>query len=253
MSFNLLLNNLTIYDTIFISIKTVSNYPSLEDMKIQNPIEYELWVDFIRNRFEIEPTTENYLQYAPLYPEFSKIVGAGYGTAQNENGQIKRDLKPLTKTVMSEEEIIKRLTDMFNYFENMGKSFKPAYQHYICGYDLINFELPYYIKKFLKYNNNEKRLPSYIVNYITAQPWNNNIISTKDTFNLNSKTLFTNKDIVYNFLDIQQANNYIKDEDLSKYYWDNINNLNDEVLRNINLSVMNTINSNMQYMMKFRG
>lgn len=253
MSYNLLLNNMTIYDTIFFSIKTVANYSSLQELKEKDYEEYSLWIDFVSSRFDSKIDDINYHTFAPLYPEFSKIVSAGYGGVENVNGEMKRELKLITKQPMDEVDIINKISDMFKYFQSRGDAFKPPYQHYICGFDLVNFELPYYIKKYLKYNNNEKKIPGYIENYITSQPWNSKIISVKDTFNFNSRTLFTNKDIIFKFLDVKNADSYIKDEEYSKFYWDNVGNMDSNIMKSLNLATLNTINTNIQYMMKFRG
>lgn len=251
--FELLFNRIIIYDTLFWGLKTVSEYPNLETLKIEDEKKYNLWVEFIKKNFgEHNITDANYHTYAPLYGEFSKIISIGYATIEINNNKINRKFKIISEN--NEKETINKFLDVFSHYESIGNSTNPKFEFTMCGYDIINYDIPVFIKRFLKYfiDEENKRIPNMLKNYLSSKPWNSNIINIKTLYNMNSSLPFMNFDIMVNNMELKQAENLINTSDISKYYWENIERDHKTTIKNINYSLGNLINTNIQFMNKFR-
>lgn len=251
--YNLLFNNAIIYDTLFWDLTTVSEYPNLTNFKLENEDKYNIWCDFIRYNFgEEKLTDENYLKYAPLYAEFSKIVAIGYATIENKEGSINRNLKIISNK--SEKETLSKFNDVLKYYDSIGNSTNPKFEFTMCGYDLVNYSIPNYIKKYSKYfsDDEEIRLSNMIKSYLISKPWNSNIINIKDISNLNSSLPTTGLDCMALNFNLKQVDNVLKISETSKYYWENIEKDPAQTIKKINLQLGNLINTNIQLVNKYR-
>lgn len=250
MSYKLLFNKVNIYDTLFFSIKSVAKYPSLEVMKNTNYDMYVRWLNFVED-FKSELTDKHYHKYAPFYPEFSEVISIVYATVENENNQLKRNFKIIEG--VDEKEIINKFADTLNYFENLGNSATPKYQHILCGYNIVDYDIPYFTKKFIHYNSGmNKQLPRFIKNHLMSQPWNSSVIAIRDMYNFNSRKMFSNQEIMYNYFDIKQAKNVINDDNFSYEYWSDKLTHNGANIQLFHKHTSNIINSCIQYVNKIR-
>lgn len=254
MSYKLLMNRIVIYDTLFFGVKAVAEYPNLKTFETENYNKYVLWQNFIIDRYGIENLTDEYYhKYSPYYAEFSKIVSIVYVTIENKDNKLNRNIKLIDGK--DEYEIIEKFSDVLDYYENFSNNSTPKFDYVLAGYDIVNYDIPYFIKKFIKYHNkdNGRIIPVMLKNYLQAQPWNCNVINIRDLYNFNSKTIFTNFDIMVDNLNLKQAENIIADDILSKYYWENIEIDRVNTLKKINLTLSNKINTVIQYVNNFRS
>ena len=253
MSYKLLMNRIVIYDTLFFGVRAVAEYPNLKTFESENYNKYVLWRKFVEDRFGSENLTDEYYhKYSPYYPEFSKIVSIVYATIENKDNKINRNLKVLNGD--TESEIITVFADVLDYYENFSNNSTPKFDYVLGGYDIVNYDIPYFIKKFIKlYNKDNNRvIPTMLKNYLQSQPWNSNVVNFRDLYNFNSKTMFTNIDIMVDYLGLKQAENIIADDLVSKYYWENIEIDKVNTTKKINLTISNKINTSIQFMNNFR-
>ncbi|MFW6243346.1 MAG: hypothetical protein ACOC2W_04235 [bacterium] len=252
ISYDLLFNPAVIYDTLFWGIQTVSEYPNLEDFKLKDEKKYNQWCEFVHQKFGAnELTNDNYLKYSKLYAEFSKVLSFCYATIENKNNEISRKLKIISED--TEKENIVKILDVLNYFDSMGNSASPKFEFTMCGLNLINYDIPILSKKIINLNgfDNNKTLPSIIKSYLTSKPWNSNIIDVKSSYNMNANMPYVDFDTMCDFMGLKQGDNVIK-QDISKYYWENIDNDPETTMKNINYNLANIINVNIQFVNRFR-
>jgi hypothetical protein len=251
--FDLLFNNVIIYDTLFWGVKTVTEHPNLTNFKLENEEKYNLWSEFVVKNFGVENLTdENYLKFAPLYPEFSKIIAIGYATIENKDNKINRNLKIISEK--TEIEILKKFNDVLEYYDNIGKSTNPRFEFVMCGYNLINYDIPVYLKKYAKYfsDDQDTRLSYMMKSYLSSKPWNSNIIDINSVYTMNSSLPFVGFKAMVETFNLKQADNVLSFEETSKYYWENIEQDEKNTMKKINLQLGNQINTNIQFVNKFR-
>lgn len=248
-----LLNRTTIYNTLFWSLITVSEYPNLERFKNTNPSKYNQWVKFVSTKYgEDKVTDENYLKYSQLYPEFSKLLSAAYATIESDNGQIKRKFKIISEK--EEYNTIAKFTDVLDYYYNVGHNTTPKFDYVMAGYDLTNYDIPTYLKKFMHYYNkdNNREIPMLIKYYMIARPWESNTLNIKNIYKFNSNQQITDFDVMAKYINLKQPEDLIGDHNLSSYYWNNINSDPEGTMKRINFKLTNTLNTCIQFVNNFR-
>lgn len=240
--YDILLNPISFYDTLFWNIITVTEYPTMYEFEKNDPQKYNLWCKFINQKFGNDKLNEeNYHIIAPLYPEFSKIISISYATVEMEsNGQMNRKLKVISEN--TEKEIIMKFVDVLDYYHNLSITNQQKYDMVMCGYDLISFDIPHLVKKFIKYNkNNEngKKIPKLIKKYLQGKSWDQNIVNIKTAFNFNSYNYNNSFDSIINMFDIKQAPLTIEFDKLSTYYWSDQNNQT-QLIEKTNANIVNS-------------
>ena len=253
MEFQNLFNRTTIYDTLFWGTLSVSEYPNLETFKQENNKKYNQWVNFVEKKFgEDKITDENYLTYSPIYPEFSKLISIVYATIENENSEIKRNFKIISEN--TEFETITKFADVLDYYNNLGNNMSPKTNFTMSGYDLINHDIPTFYKKFIHYYNkdNNRSIPTLIKQYLVMNMWNSDIMSVKNLYKAQSNTQLMDIDIMSEYLNLKQANNLLENNNISKYYWDNIKINPKDTMKRMNFQLTNTINTCIQFVNNFR-
>jgi hypothetical protein len=225
--FNMVFNKAQIYDMLFVNMKAVLEYPTLKAMVDDNkPDLFDRWL-YISEKFDKEDTMEetekNYLLKAPYYPEFCKIVAISVCMARNENNLIKR-----TFHTFSGNDELKNIVDFRNFILKVEKEAAEAetkYSHTLCGHNIVGYDIPLYIKRLILYRNKieakDGLIPKILKTYLTAKPWECNVVDTVNMWKFNGNEYSTLM-LIADYLGLKRKENLITHDKLSQYYWDNI-------------------------------
>lgn len=221
-------NKASIYDMFFLNIKSVLEYPTLNDLKNKNDKLYYQWKNISQYKDYLNNTINNeelYQKNAVHYPEFSKIVAITYAMIHQKNGEIKRQLKKISHE--NEFDNIHIFMDVLHQISSNGMKSTPKYFPIICGHDIISNDIPLLIKRFLIHRKNfeiNNQLPFILKRVLNSKPWESeNIIDISNLwkFNgLNNVSLM----LIAEYMGLKKNIDILNNIELSKYYWDNINN-----------------------------
>lgn len=218
---NLKFQRINIENTLFIDIENVRRSKEL----IVDSTEYDLYQKKRRNRETDEFLTDeelkkDYEKRGALVMGFSTIVTIGVGF-------VKEGIPYIKSIVGTEEEIIKELCKITNSFS------------YVCGYNIIGYDLPLIVNNGWRYFNVAKALPD---RFITSgkKPWN--LESCIDLLDVYRGTHYANsslEEVCYHF-DIPTPKDGISGADVSRvYYKEGIDRISEyvkkDVLANINI------------------
>lgn len=151
-----LTNKELLYNTLFINVVTISEYPNLLALK---SCECSKYYNLEQYSTEKNINIGNYCNYnIHKVSEYAQIIGISYATFTNVDGSPKRELKFISG---DEKTILKEFVAVLDYYVTQ-------YSYNICGLNLFDFELPILFKKFIKHSlqsHGEIKIPSIIKNY----------------------------------------------------------------------------------------
>jgi hypothetical protein len=228
---------------VFLSIDSVLQYPTLDDLKYNNMGLYNNWINIeISNDYG----ADSYQLKALRYPEYNKIVSIAYGIVNLVNGEIKRKFTKFANN--TESFIIENFIDYLNNFDQNTNNI-------FCGFGLTKNRFPLLIKRILL---NKKdlmdgvQIPVILKKILSTKPWeNNNAIDIDDLWKFNG--MYTNSiTSISSFLNFKTNAAIMSDYDISNYYWNNVSNDEDNTIATIALQSVNKVNIAMQLMNEFR-
>lgn len=255
-------NKASIYDMLFFNVKSVLQYPSLEILNNNNnAVMYDRWVYLAKNNYGVIDDDINngnvmdkiYLKNAVKYPEFSRIVAITYAKLRSENGEIKRDFKKIVND--DEKIVIETFMHELKYLSSEGAQSTPTYFPTLCGYNIIANDIPLLIKRHILHNvgknNEDSQIPLIIKRILTAKPWDSTIIDTTNVWKFNGYN-HTSLMLISNFLGLKQTVDLLPSDELSLYYWDNIEEKPKETLEYLALQSATQTNLVIQLMNELR-
>lgn len=261
--FELAFNKTSIYETLFFNIKSVSEFKSITEFKEQKP---ELFKQFeliakVKYKYNTsgyedgdnEVLNDLYKEKAVFYPEFSKIVAISYATLESNEGKIKRNLKKIVDK--DEFNVIESFRQVLLQISSDGMKSTPHYFPTLCGHNIITNDIPLFIKRLFyyreKFDNKENLLPYILKKHLQSKPWDANTVDTLNLWKFNgvSNTPLTT---VSDFIGLKRNTDILQMDEVSKYYWDNIEENQDEVLEKISLQSANETNLVIQLLNEFR-
>lgn len=271
-------NRTTLYDMLFFNIKSVLAHPSLEDLEANDKPMYDRWClisktkhntpvvmheitdSFTADIAEIDRHRINdvYLENGVRYHEFCKIVGISYATVSIENGTIKRELKKFANT--DETLVIKTLMDVFYQMSSDATKSSPMFFRQLCGHNIIANDIPLLIKRHMRYNTaliltkekpEREELPLILKRALSIKPWESGVIDTLNVWKLNG---FDNTPLmlISDFLGLKKSVDLLTPSELSRYYWDNIDEDPKAVLDFVSLQSATQTNLVIQLMNEIR-
>ena len=266
--FDSVFNKASIYEMLFFNVKSVLIYPTLIDLQEKNKPLFDCWKYLSKTKhgfdidtkydFDIDTKYDKisaqsvYETNAPNYPEFSKIVAITYATLHPENGTLKRFLK---KFVGEEEHlVIAQFMDVLFQLSSEATQSNPPYFPTLCGYDIINNDIPFLIKRFIVNKDkfeNRKELPLILKEALCAKPWESNIIDTINIWNFKGLSN-TPLMLIADFMGLKRTMDLLSCDELSKYYWNNIIDKPKETLEFISLQSATQTNFVVQLMNELR-
>jgi len=236
-------NKASIYEMLFFNLKSVLIHPTLNDLKEKNPTLFERWKYLSKSKYDVEiidaemlfEQNDVYLNNAPYFAEYSKIVAITYASLYIENGNLKRYFKKIVNT--NEANVISQFFDVLNGLSSDGVKSQPQFFPILCGHNIISYDIPFLIKRFLKNKEligGNKQLPLILKKSLNIKPWESGIIDTLNVWKFNG---FDNIPLmlIADFLELKKKVDLLSLPELSKYYWDNFNENPDDTLEFISL------------------
>jgi len=213
--FGKVFNASTLYDVIFVNIKSVLTYPTLEALKKENNSLYS-YIETIDSL----NSEAYYYKNAINCHELLKIVGITYGYIHLENGKPKR----VFNEIFNNDEYLNIVT-FIDVLTQLSKS--PSIS--LGGYNISNYDLPILIKRLLYYktikddNNkiNDIKLPEILKKFLDSKPWDSNIIDTATVWKFNGIDFSKNLELVSFNLNLDNKSKILSNKELSDYYWEN--------------------------------
>lgn len=140
-----MLNNLDLTKVLFLDIETVSGFATYTDMDETFQSLWKLKTRQVLRQYD-EPVTEEqavaaYPEKAGIYAEFGKIICISVGVVTRTNGKLGVRLKSFASD--DEAELLRDFSQMIaQYYNNPN-------QHYFCGHNLREFDIPYICRRLL--------------------------------------------------------------------------------------------------------
>ena len=259
-------NPSNIYNMLFINVKSVLEYPTLESLKQGNPEMYNQWKIISTNKYSynIDEIVNNsfsnidglvgesyYHKYGPLYPEYSKIVGTTIATITLKNGEVKRNIQSFAN---DNESIV--LDAFMDTLRQIGDDviIDKKTPHMLCGHNIIGFDIPLLFRRYVKLNKDNGeiiKLPLILKRAIGLKPWECGIIDTINVWKFNGYDL-SSLSLLSTFLGLKKTTELFQNDKLSKYYWDNNDVDKEKTLSEIKLQSATQVNLTIQLMNTLR-
>lgn len=258
--FNEVFNKAAIYDILFMNIKGVLLYPTLDELEKEKPELFERWKFISKNKYglEVDKAVQQgmeeikYQEKAILYPEYCKIVAITYAKLYNENGELKRYFKKITND--DESVVIGMFMDVLHQISSDGSQSTPKTFPTLCGHNILAHDIPFLIKRFIvnrdKLSDN-KTLPYILKRALDVKPWESGVIDTVNLWKFNGFTHGTLM-LIADFMGLKKTTDLLPHEELSQYYWRNIKSNPEETLEFIALQSATQTNLVIQLMNEMR-
>jgi len=235
----------SIYDMLFINVKSVLEYPDVEQLRNNKPHLFKQWELLAKTKYHMDTTNtpkeaydillnDVFKKYAVYYPEYSKIVGISYAQVENVNNVLKRKFK---KIILPDElEIIETFQQVLHQFASAGLNSNPPSLLNLCGHNIINYDIPLYIKRVLNYRTKlmAKDIPFMFKHHLQSKPWDTNVIDTVNIWKFKGKE-YTSLNLIVEYLGLKKTTDLLSMSELSDYYWENIETDPDKVFEAIGL------------------
>jgi hypothetical protein len=249
-------NRSAIYDTLFFNVKSVLQYPTLTELETDNKPLFERWEYLAQTKYNANIVSENYKQEiyeknAVYYPEFSKIVVISYAKLFIENAAIKRTLKKIANE--NEDVIIATFMDELRQISSDGSRSTPPEFPILCGYNIISYDIPMLIKRFIANKNKltDKTLPYILKRSLNIKPWESGLLDAINVWKFNG---FDNMPLmlIADFMELKKTTDLLPLADFSKYYWKNIKSEPEKTWEFVGLQSVTQTNLVIQLMNELR-
>lgn len=263
--FELVFNESTVYESLFFNIKSVSAYSNVQKLLENEPEMYKQWELISRAKYRLGYDIDDdesylmmlndiYTEKAMFYPEFSKIVAITYATLESSEGKLVRHFKKIINN--DEFEVIKAFQKVLLQISSDGVNSTPQYLPTLCGHNIINNDIPLFIKRLIHHRDNfedkTNLLPFILKKHLQSKPWDANIIDTMNLWKFNGISN-TPLSTISDFAGLKKNIDILGMNELSKYYWDNIDKNTDDTLEFVALQSANETNMVIQIMNELRS
>jgi hypothetical protein len=255
--FNEVFNRASIYDMFFFNVKAVLIYPTLNELKEKNPVLYNNWQHLLTIKLNLQNNfnDEIYQEKAIYYPEFTKIAAITYSSVSKEKNEKGEPMRFFKKIVDKNEFIIiASFIDVLHQLSSDGMKSTPKYFPMLCGHNIINYDIPLLIKRFILYRNKfevNKQLPFILKNCLDSKPWESTVIDTVNLWKFNGND-YIPLIFIADYLDLKKIVDLDTPNDVSKKYWEIIENNPEEALNYIALQSATQTNFVMQLINELR-
>lgn len=251
-------NASAIYQMLFFNIKSVLIYPTLEELRENNKPMFERWKYFSETKFGVkfydadvfnDEQIDTYKDNAPNYPEFSKIVAITYATTDSENGELKRHIS----RIGNEDECL-ILAEFVEILNILSKDESKKQFPILCGHNIIGHDIPLLIKRLLIYRDRPeigKKIPAILKNSLNIKPWESGILDTANVWKFNG---YNNMPLmmIADYLGLKKTVDLLPLDELSEYYWNNIEKNPAETMQFIKLQSATQVNLVIQLLKELR-
>lgn len=225
--FLLIFDKSTVFESFFVKIKSVTQYPNYETFAKEDPSNVKNFMDIFKMSDEDKENPEVlekiYQERGVFRSDFSRIAAISFGFWQvnDDNGTIDKQIKAITK---KDEADILRI-----FWQVLDRVYRSNKNKILIGHNLNVFDIPFYCKRIiknkeeLKIKDNEGNLhqigvPDIIKKMLIAKPWEQTIVDTANVFKFGGVTR-PSLDQIAQFIDYVRDDKEIKNEDINKYYW----------------------------------
>lgn len=231
-------NRSAIYDTLFFNIKGVLQYPTIKELEEQNKVMYERWKYLSKTKYDHDIDTfygtaggvkdetpecaqKIYEENAVYYPEFSRIVVITYAKVFIEKGKLKRTLKRVAND--NEEIVIATFIDELKQISSDSSRSTPQVFPTLCGHNIISYDIPMLIKRFLVNRNNlpDNQLPYILKRVLNIKPWESGLMDIVNVWKFNGYDYMPLM-LISDFMGLKRTTDLLSLPEFSKYYWENI-------------------------------
>jgi hypothetical protein len=176
-----------------------------------------------------------YSEKAIYYPEFSRIAAITYASLYSDNGTLKRSFKK----IVNEDEyiVIATFMDVLHLLSSEGVKSNPQFFPMLCGHNIINYDIPMLIKRFVLHRNKfetNKQLPLLLKKSLNAKPWEANVIDTVSVWKFNGND-YTPLMLIADYLGLKKTVDLNALPDVSKKYWEMVEVNSTEALEFVSL------------------
>ena len=258
--FDEIFNRASIYEMLFFNVKAVLEHPTLADLKEKDEPMYNQWLKIVETKyFDINNPVRTdeemellYLKKAVNFHEFCKIVAITYATLYTEEGQLKREFKKIVN--VSEAIVIETFMTELTYLSSSAVQSTPQFFPTLCGHDIVGYDIPLLIKRFTKLRpefNSIDKLPLILKRCLSIKPWESGLIDVINVWKFNG---FENASmmLISDYLGLKRTVDLLSKEDLSSYYWNNIDDEEKKTLDFVSLQSATQTNFVIQLMNELR-
>lgn len=254
--FDIAFNKSSVYETIFFNIQSVTEYRTFRDLENAEPKKAHEWRKIASTKYRVELSNEDavdasYGSKAVLYPEFSKIIAITHAQVKAEGGKLVREMH---KKIGEELDIIRRFRNYLLQVSAEGAQSTPVYFPTLCGYNIINNDIPLFIKRIYKYRDQfEGDLIPYILKkYLKDKPWDTNIVDLHNLWRMNGM-LPVPLSAICQFLDLKiNVEEIMSPADLSALYWGMSISTQEDAVETVALQSANITNLSIQILNELR-
>lgn len=262
--FEIVFNKTSIYESLFFNIKSVAAFPDVYKFKESEPELFKQWELIAKAKYQINYTGNNeeaymlmlndaYVAKAVFYPEFSKIVAITYATLESSDGKLVRHFKKIVNN--DEFEVVKTFQEVLLQISSDGVNSNPQYFPTLCGHNIINNDIPLFVKRLThnrnKFEDKMDLLPFILKRHLQAKPWDANVVDTMNLWKFNGVSN-TPLSMIADFLGLKRNTDLLQMDELSKYYWKNIDKNVNETLEFVALQSANQTNLVIQILNELR-
>jgi DNA polymerase elongation subunit (family B) len=204
-----------LHNTLFIDIETISQFHNFKAVPDRiKPFWAKKAKSILKDFDENDPDAldESYKTKAAIYAEFGRIICISTGFL-SKSGELR------IKTITHEDEKI-LLSELKELLE---KHYFDQNQHFICGHNVREFDIPYICRRMII---NNISLPS-IFNIMSKKPWQTEfILDTMDLWRFGDYKSYTSLDLLCALFDIESPKSNMDGSLVGKAYYEE-NRLND--------------------------
>lgn len=191
----ILQNRENVIKTVFIKTVTSPIYDSIESFEENDPIGHSNFVNFTKkfNNDMSVSLNDLYLrdgEYKPAYGKLDAVTIGYFDVANDDTSYYGLEPDSFYKFLVSKRKIItiKELSEL-DLLEKFNDTLKRVVDHvgakFICGFDISEIEIPFIIKKSIKYG---AKVNPIFVKHITTKPWEGFVFDFKKELYFNGNT-----------------------------------------------------------------
>jgi len=208
-----MLENLDVYNILFLDIETVSAKPTFDDISDDFK---PLWKKKSRSILRVkeedltdEMVTDAYTNRAAIFAEFGKIVCISVGfLSKREDGEM---MIRLTSFASDDERQL-----LLDFAEMLNKHYNLPSKHSICGHNLREFDVPYICRRMIV---NRVPFPN-LLKISGKKPWETkHLLDTLEMWKFGDYKNYTSIKVLTALLDLPSPKDDIDGSEVGGVYW----------------------------------
>lgn len=209
-------NHLNLRNWLFFDIEVVREYKSYHDFAQHHDAElwkkanHKYYVDHINEFGEKNIDEITYENNAGFFPEYGKVIASGFGVFKNAEDNLDGGLTKEVGAIANDNEkyLLERIA---TFLES-----KNGPNIYLCGFNIAEFDIPYLIKRMIKYRI---KIPQLLINAVSGKPWEVKVVDIMRDWKFNGLKN-TSLGTLQEFLGVESSKNgEVNGMNLASKYW----------------------------------